>query len=233
MPAVKVVFSDLDGTLCHFERHFAHHARLEPVRGQPGLADFVMHEPDPTTGRRARRRCVLLPTSTMGPGVMSLQTIELIGELRMMGVHFVYVTGARASTLAERLPLMARADAAFGETGGRFLNLRHDNGSQPCLDPDWTAQMEPCCGPVLSETLPSSPLDRPGALWDWARRLSSEFLFELDTRSYFFGFRVDLDKQRSEALRDPLHFERIVATHLPPGLATAQNLGKYDFFPAV
>mmetsp|Transcript_20065 Transcript_20065/g.50806 ORF Transcript_20065/g.50806 Transcript_20065/m.50806 type:complete len:329 (-) Transcript_20065:1263-2249(-) len=214
----RVVFSDLDGTLVHFERHFRDHGATltSPADCAPGHAQFEHAE--------EKRRCVLLPTSTMGPGVMSLRTMDLITELRGAGVLFVYVTGARCSTLMERLPLMAPVDAAFGETGGRYLT---NNCST--LDPAWTAAMEVICGPSDS---PDPPSERKGALWDWARFLTQRG-FAIDARSYFFGFRVDLDKQATPALKDAVAFHSLVKEHLPAELSMASNLGKQDFFPAI
>lgn len=73
-----------------------------------------------------------MPTTTMGSGLMSKKSIKLIRSLRDHGVHFVYVTGARKSTLMERLPIMGHVDAAFGETGGRYLTDNCIN-----LDKEW------------------------------------------------------------------------------------------------
>jgi len=127
------------------------------------------------------RRCRMLPTSTMGPGLMSFETMALIDKIRQEGVHFVYVTGARKSTILERLPLMPIVDAAFSETGGRFMC---DNCS--VLDKKWTRMMEGVCGP--ENDLP--PRERQGVLWDWYRILESNG-YVVDARGYHFGFRLD------------------------------------------
>lgn len=228
---VRVIFSDLDGTLVHFERHFrAHGARLEAVDAAAGTATFVGREGE-------RRSCRLLPTSTMGPGVMSDRTAGLIAAIRARGVQFVYVTGARCSTLLERLPRMPTADAAFAETGGRFLT--HECST---LDPEWTRLMEAVCGPANTE-LPA--LERSGDLWDWARALHAAG-FAVDARSYWFGFRVSLRsgagaKADADATADVgtdvgtdelSRLQLLIRDSMPPTLATASNLGKYDFFPA-
>jgi hydroxymethylpyrimidine pyrophosphatase-like HAD family hydrolase len=161
----------------------------------------------------------------MGAGVMSLRTIHLIDRLRACGVQFVYVTGARWSTLEERLPLMAVVDAAFCETGGRLLV---DECSR--LDARWAATMETTCGPPEAHSLEA--LCRPGALWDWARLLV-ELGYLLDTRSYFYGFRVDLAKQRDAEHTDEARFVALIRSAMPEVLQSASNLGKRDFFPAV
>ncbi|GBG31030.1 Hypothetical Protein FCC1311_072512 [Hondaea fermentalgiana] len=160
----------------------------------------------------------------MGAGLMSERTIELIREIRALGVHFVYVTGARKSTLEVRLPIMGCVDAAFAETGGRYL-------AEECskLDESWTSTMEAVCGPE-NTSLP--PLDRTGDLWDWARMLDAQG-YVIDARSYYFGFRVDLDKQEREDLGQVDKFREFVDANMPSSLATAMNLGKFDFFPKV
>ena len=43
----------------------------------------------------AERRCRLLPTSTMGAGAISEETIALVDALRAEGVKFVIITGTR------------------------------------------------------------------------------------------------------------------------------------------
>lgn len=161
----------------------------------------------------------------MGPGIMSLRTIDLINQIRKKGCLFVYITGARYSTLLERLPLMAVVDASFAESGGRFL-------FNECTETDssWAQRMEPTCGSSMYHNL--EPLQRPGILWDWARLLSS-MGYELDTRSYFYGFRIDLLKQKTEDLRNLYIFNELVKSSLDPQLMSASNLGKIDFFPAL
>mmetsp|Transcript_9668 Transcript_9668/g.17004 ORF Transcript_9668/g.17004 Transcript_9668/m.17004 type:complete len:306 (+) Transcript_9668:119-1036(+) len=215
---IRAVFCDLDGTLVHFERHFAKqggklHATAPDLL--PGQVDFSLGD--------EVRRCITLPTSTMGPGVMSLRSCELIKELRQAGAHVVYVTGARCSTLMERLPLMAKVDAAFGETGGRFLR-----DECTVLDPAWTKQMEAFCGPSTTE---EPPLQRKGVLWDWARALDNNG-FEIDARSYFFGFRLDLSKQKPE-MQSIESFKLFAKENLPSEITMTTNLGKFDFFPSV
>lgn len=160
----------------------------------------------------------------MGPGVLSLRTFQLIEKLRSGGIAVVYITGARYSTLVERLPLMPIVDCAFAENGGRYLvNECRD------LESTWTKRMEAFCGPRSFHG--QDPLERPGVLWDFARRLN-ELGFALDTRSYFFGVRVDLRKQ-SKSLQDPAAFERLLQRELPSGLSSASNLGNTDIFPVI
>jgi len=214
---IKVVFSDLDGTLIHFEKHFRKFgARIEEVDADKMIGTFVHGN--------ERRKCRVLPTSTMGPGFMSERTIDLISRVRSQGVKFVYVTGARCSTLMERLPIIGFVDAAFGETGGRFLV-----DSCRKLDPEWTEKMEEFCGPADSA---APPFDRKGVLWDFARELREEG-YDIDARSFFFGFRVDLENQQNEKMKDLQNFEKFVKKRMPEALNMASNLGKFDFFPAI
>ena len=63
------------------------------------------------------RSCRLLPTSTMGNGVVSEESIALVAKLRAAGVKFVVVSGARSTTIIKRLPLLPHVDAAVSETG--------------------------------------------------------------------------------------------------------------------
>ena len=79
---------------------------------------------------------------------MSERSIALIQELRREGVLFVYVTGARKSTLLERLPIMGAVDAAFAETGGRFVR-----DGCTVLDGAWTGVHTPACGPASAHDL--------------------------------------------------------------------------------
>lgn len=53
----------------------------------------------------------------MGNGVVSEETIRLVDDLRKEGVKFVVVSGARTTTIMNRLPLLPRVDAAVSETG--------------------------------------------------------------------------------------------------------------------
>eukprot|EP01062_Namystynia_karyoxenos_P049078 TRINITY_DN37503_c0_g1_i1.p1 TRINITY_DN37503_c0_g1~~TRINITY_DN37503_c0_g1_i1.p1 ORF type:complete len:316 (+),score=79.17 TRINITY_DN37503_c0_g1_i1:78-1025(+) len=206
----RIVFSDLDGTLVHFEKHFREHGRIEERDDAKGTALYVCR----STG--ARRRCVLLPTSTMGPGLMSERTRDLIAAIRACGTEFVYITGARKSTLIERLPILPEADAAAAETGGRL----YDRGA---LDPVWSGRIEQLSGPLDSSLPPES---RQGALWDWYRTLRRSG-FKVDSRSYFCCFRVSVSAEGADRLRS------LMTLALPPGITCAQNLGKYDYFPAV
>ena len=179
----RIIFSDLDGTLVHFERHFRAHGEVRDTDVARGTATYVCR----TSG--AQRPCRLLPTSTMGAGLLSERTCELVDALRERGVLFVFISGARKSTMLQRLPLLPAADFAVAETGGRMYALggRREAPSADRLDTEWTAQIEAQVGPI--EAVPGAE-HRAGALWDWCRELQGRGM-RCDTRSYTCCFRVD------------------------------------------
>jgi len=166
-----------------------------------------------------RRDCRQLPSSTMGPGLVSERSVELVERLRSEGVLFVVVTAARKSTLHERLPLLPTCDAAVAETGSRV----YLDGE---LDVGWAAALEPVCGPLEREI---DPGERPEPLWQLFRRLKEVEGLKVDGRSYYGCFRVDTlgSEDTEQRLLEVIHGE------LPEGIAWAMNLGKYDFFPAL
>eukprot|EP00966_Prymnesium_polylepis_P022620 520458-Prymnesium_polylepis.1 len=182
---LKAVFSDLDGTLVHFAKWFEQHGtRIVSMDEQAGTAVVE-------TASGERRDCRLLPSSTMGPGLVSERSVELVAELRAEGVMFVVVTAARKSTLLERLPLLPDCDAAVAETGSRvYLGggapVQHAAQLSAQLDTAWSARLEPYCGPIEREM---DPADRPEPLWELARRLQQQQGLKVDTRSYYGCFR--------------------------------------------
>ena len=112
-PRLRAIFSDLDGTLVHFPAWFEEHGTriISPdVSSERATVESPAGE---------RRECRVLPSSTMGPGLVSERSAELVAQLRSEGVLFVVVTAARKSTLLERLPLLPDCDAAVSETGSR------------------------------------------------------------------------------------------------------------------
>ena len=91
------VFSDIDGTLVHYPP--AHHVMQQDTND-------LLYLPPSKTGQR---------------GVISFKTLRLCQQLRNEGVPFVLVTGARSTTLFQRLPYLPRADAYVSESGGRIF----------------------------------------------------------------------------------------------------------------
>lgn len=153
----------------------------------------------------------------MGGGLVSERTVELIDELRALGVLFVVVTAARKSTLLERLPLLPAVDVAVGETGSRIY-------VDGVLDEAWADGLREVCGPLDREM---SPEERPEMLWRWLRRLQEVPGLKVDGRSYYGCFRVDT-KGSAEVEAVLL---KVIGAELPAQVDWAMNLGKYDFYP--
>lgn len=223
---VKAIFSDLDGTIVHFPAWFEEHG-----------SKIVSYDPDDKTKgvvespSGEQRDCRVLPSSTMGPGMVSLKTVELVDALRAEGVLFVVVTAARKSTLMERLPLLPICDAAVCETGSRIYLQGGDGtlsgGLSSTPDPEFEALVAPISGPLEREM---DVDERPEPLWQFFRTLRSEVVgLKCDSRSYYGCFRVDTkdDPAVDAKLRE------VIAANLPDGVDWAMNLGKYDFFPRV
>ena len=106
--ALKIVFSDLDGTLIHY-----------PVGS--GDDDVGNDTSEANTGVLE-----FPPSSTGLKGVISTKTLSLVRTIRKGGnsgtnVKFVLVSGMRTPTLLQRLPYLPRADAYCSENGGRIF----------------------------------------------------------------------------------------------------------------
>ena len=137
------------------------------------------------------RRCRLLPTSTMGAGAISEETIALVDALRAEGVKFVIITGARTTTLHERMPLLCKADAVACETGSKIL-YPPPGAAQPCapeawtLDTDWVPPPSPIsqtCRRVSTALPPlSEPRQPPGGPRTSLLRSPSPPLWRTPTR---------------------------------------------------
>lgn len=207
---LKAIFSDLDGTLVHFPVWFeAHGVRMKH-------RDDVHHRAVVVDAQGEERPCRLLPRTTMGDGVVSDRSVELVSQLRKQGIMFVIVTGARKSTVLERLQFLPDADVVVGESGSRI----YIHGE---LDEAWEQRMRPICGPLEREVDVSQ---RPEPLWIFCRALQSAGL-NVDTRAYYGCFRVDTkgDAQKEALLRKLMQ-------EMPREIEWAMNLGKFDFFPA-
>jgi hydroxymethylpyrimidine pyrophosphatase-like HAD family hydrolase len=212
---LRAVFSDLDGTLCHFPAWFEEHgSRI--VSKDPSTNMAVVE-----SASGEQRDCRLLPSSTMGDGVVSERSIDLVRQLREEGVLFIIVTAARKSTLQERLPLLPESDAACCETGSRVYL------ADGTLDVEWTSRIEPICGPLDREL---DVADRPEPLWEFFRLLQARVTgLKCDSRSYYGCFRV---KTQGDATVDAA-LRAVIETELPESIDWAMNLGCYDFYPRV
>ena len=94
------VFSDIDGTLVHYPPAQVMQQDIDDNKND------LLYLPPSKTGQR---------------GVISSKTLRLCQQLRNEGVPFVLVTGARSTTLFQRLPYLPRADAYVSESGGRIF----------------------------------------------------------------------------------------------------------------
>uniref|UniRef100_A0A7S0G694 Sucrose phosphatase-like domain-containing protein n=1 Tax=Rhodosorus marinus TaxID=101924 RepID=A0A7S0G694_9RHOD len=215
--AIKVVFSDIDGTLVHYPKDFERYAELGEVVN--GRASIRYSETGET------RECRVLESLTGGKAYISERTIALVDEIRAEGVQFVLITGARSSTYDNRRPNLPKVDFEVFENGGRCIR----NGE---IDMQWTRRYENVIGdPSMATTVTPQLQDaaeRVGPLWDLYRRLSKEG-WALDARDYVTNFRVDVTKSTGKTTED---FERLKDDLKALNLATSFNLGKADIYPS-
>jgi len=224
---IKCIFSDLDGTLCHFDRHTKHHGAKVVEDEANGLATVHNREGE-------QRNCRLLPTSTMGAGVISDKTVELVHALRSAGVKFVIISGARTTTMLARYARLPLVDSVACETGVKILypppSASMTETPDPSvleLDSEWSKTFQNVTGP-LDSSLP--PSQRLGTLWDLYREME-ELGLSPDARGYYGCFRVNCrDDETQLALLRP--FVNHMSNLGERGISHAMNLGMHDFFPA-
>jgi hydroxymethylpyrimidine pyrophosphatase-like HAD family hydrolase len=237
---IKIIFSDLDGTLLHYPSKI----------------------PKSLVGNQLLK---LPPSSTGMRGIISSKTLSLIQDIRSHGrVKFVLVSGMRTSTFLNRLPYLPRADAYCTEAGGRIfypvddvqesddstvymVKPRHyDGATNEQLKPfgiredmEWRAKMEEVSGPYQSPDLKELAKDpskvkalkeRDGLLWDFARELEHKG-FVLDTKGYSVCFRVN--KKQQTTISDE-GFEGLLngKIKLYEGLSSSINLSCIDVYPS-
>lgn len=100
--SIKIIFSDLDGTLIHYPKN-----NNDEKNGAKDKPQNLLKLPPSSTGMR---------------GTISAKTLSLVDEIRHQhGVKFVLISGMRTSTLLQRLPYLPRADAYCSENGGRIF----------------------------------------------------------------------------------------------------------------
>lgn len=216
---MKVLFSDLDGTLVHYPKEILEYADISDADPSTNIVTITYRH----TGEF--RECVTLTSKTGGSSYMSLRTKELIAELRATGVVFVIITGARTSTYISRGPHLPPADFEFFENGGRKL-------ADGMLDPEWSDRFLPQVGPIadrtnlLPELLP--PEKRDGTLWNLYCEMVADG-WKIDTRDYTTNFRVDVKKTDGKTAED---FQAVVERECSRrNLASSFNLGKADIYP--
>lgn len=218
-PTVDILFSDIDGTLVHYPKHFNEYAELISEDTSLGTATIRYKH----TGEQCL--CKILSSTTSGDAYISLRTIELIAQLRDTGTRFVLITGARSSTYAKRRTLLPLADFEFYENGGRKVQAG-------VVDPEWTDNFKAQVGQIddRSAFVPDLPPpdDRTGSLWRLHNSLV-ETGWKVDARDYATSFRVDIARSIGH---DHEEFRGVLARELESrGLSSSFNLGKADIYP--
>lgn len=107
------MFSDIDGTLVHYPKNL--------MQQSSGDGDKAAHHVKDAGNNDDDNLLYLPPSKTGQRGVISFKTLRLCQQIRNEGVPFVLVTGARSTTLFQRLPYLPRADAYVSESGGRIF----------------------------------------------------------------------------------------------------------------
>lgn len=200
--AALCCFSDVDGTLVHYP-------------DAPEIAEL-----------QASGGILLLPPSATGRvGVISEETLRLAAALRASGVRLAIVSGARTSTVLQRLPFLPAADAFVTENGGRIFYPDPDGITAAPLreDLEWRRALEREAGPAGQEARP--PEEREGAVWDHFRSLKGDG-WALDAVGYATAFRLSAGTGKTRA-----DLEAAIAAR-PPCLKASFNLGVADFYPA-
>ena len=214
--AEKLIFSDVDGTLVHIaDDALQRWGRLSEDGGS-----FTTHD-----GLEIKVRA-LPPSSTGMQAFISERTLHLVSLIRQAGHRFVLISGARSSTFLERLPYLPAADAYVMENGGRIFMPAGNSAltAAPIIeDLEWRGLHD--AAPMVLESVP--PSKRPGALWDFFRKLAGEG-WTCDAHRYLTEFRVSLQKSPSKAEAD---LQNVIHS-LRPELACSFNLGSADFYPA-
>jgi hydroxymethylpyrimidine pyrophosphatase-like HAD family hydrolase len=143
-------------------------------------------------------------------------------------VKVVLISGARHSTIMQRLHFLPAADAIVVEGGGRIFFP----GALPTVAPlqedlRWRAVHAATAGPAGQDAVP--PAQRVGSLWQLFAALQRGELpglqgVKLDAASYTTAFRLKLPGGAAQVAA--------LEAALPAGLATAANMGGSDVFPA-
>lgn len=231
---IRLVFSDLDGTLIHYPKKVP-------------------------KGERHNSILKLPPSATGMRGVVSSKTLSLTQDVRNKGAKFVLVSGMRTSTFLNRLPFLPRADAYCTEGGGRIFYPvdqdgdgfvvkphKYDGCTSEDMEPfslvedmEWRAKMESICGNYGLSNLKELSLnpskipglnERDGLLWDFARHLTAKG-YVLDLTGYSACFRVN---QKQQTTISDSEFAALSNGELEAwdGLGTSVNLSCVDFYPA-
>eukprot|EP00166_Cyanidium_caldarium_P000871 ctg_1351.g452 len=231
---VRIVFSDLDGTLVHYAPELDSVATIRSEDHSDGTVVVQYRE----GGEEVP--CVQLPSRTQNTGYLSCRSVELIGRIRRQyHLPFVLLSGSRSSTFFRRLPRLPEVDAFGIESGGRLFYRDADGDADagvyiedrawaetlaPVAGLDWTARQRfpPSCTAPLSQ--------RPGRLWRLAESLEREG-WRIDAHDFFTAFRMSVSSTAEELTS---RFQHEVQPRLAEYDAqTAYNLGKADVFPVL
>ena len=102
--AIKVIFSDIDGSLLHYPTEEEEEVLKESNNDDDDYQ--ILKLPPSATGMR---------------GIISAETLRRCQEIRKKGVKLVLISGMRTSTLLGRLSYLPKADAYCTESGGRIF----------------------------------------------------------------------------------------------------------------
>lgn len=227
-PDIRIVFSDLDGTLIHYN----------DKRDESNTEEDLSPPTD----------VVSLPASSTGMvGTISRETFVFCREIRSRGCQLIFVSGMRFSTLLSRLPYLPRADIYACDSGGRIFRATKDGDSiakrivpKDALDEPfylqedmaWRRRMESIVGKdgyfELNESDPPLPISaRSGVLWKYAAKLQQNGIV-IDAKSYSTCFRINR-KHNDDAVFDTLLANGLEG--LDKSLTTSVNLGCIDVVP--
>lgn len=154
---IRIVFSDLDGTLVHYPQELQRYADIEQLNDGNFLVRY--------NNSGEERICLPLPSTTRGYSLISLETCRRINEIRQKGIYFVYITGARTVTFENRRSLLPLADFEVFENGGVITQ-------QGKIDAEWQRNVFDFIGSTYSLQTPVE--ERQGSLWDAYRFLSQK-----------------------------------------------------------
>lgn len=183
-PLKHICFADIDGTLVHFPNVLSDMGQITQPSVLPNCYLWV----EKATGMRYK--VLKLPPSTTGTsGMISIKTLSKLAQLRHEGVMLVLLTGARTSTLLQRLPYLPAADAYVAENGGRiFYPDQTLPTAMPLMeDSKWRKVHNATAGSSSQEDV--EPQERKGALWECYRQLLGDG-WTPDVHSYTTSFRL-------------------------------------------
>jgi hypothetical protein len=120
--AIKIIFSDLDGTLIHYP----------DKNNKDGNTNKNKNKNQNNSISSEQQQLLQFPPSSTGlRGIISTRTLSAVDEIRNRNeVKFVLVSGMRTSTLLRRLPYLPRADAYCSENGGRIFYPVENDGAK-------------------------------------------------------------------------------------------------------